>query len=310
MAELAQQAKMVTPLQPTPVDNAPASVSVTSFRLPGFDPDKISFAVTEWLEDATRLKTDDGLELHHDRLNPYKVLTIKNDDQNNINVSGMDEQNVQLHHIATGVPGGNGKVERVMRTVFNLLRATLTAEKEKTRVDTLPDIENNINTTVHSSTGFSPMTLQFGTNPRLPATQQFLGDAISTENVVGDPDATLTQAREQITGIGRARAVKFDSSRFAAKLFGVGDLVAVEDSQVAGGGKLKPKYSGPYTVRKVLMNERYLLWKKGKRTTVAAHEQQHKYHVNNTQLKPTTLIFLNHLFGFEELVLTHIWLCS
>jgi hypothetical protein len=74
------------------------------------------------------LKTDDGLELHHDRLNPYKVLTIKNDDQNNINVSGMDEPNVQLHHIATGVPRGNGKVERVMRTVFNLLRATLTAE--------------------------------------------------------------------------------------------------------------------------------------------------------------------------------------
>ncbi|CAH1367029.1 unnamed protein product [Tenebrio molitor] len=194
------------------------------------------------------LKTDDGLELHHDRLNPYKVLTIKNDDQNNINVSGMDEPNVQLHHIATGVPRGNGKVERVMRTVFNLLRATLTAEKEKTRVDTLRAVENNINTTVHSSTGFSPMTLQFGTNPRLPATQQFLGDV-------------------------RARAVKFDSSRFAAKLFGVGDLVAVEDSQVAGGGKLKPKYSGPYTVRKVLMNERYLLWKKGKRTTVAAHEQ-------------------------------------
>jgi hypothetical protein len=256
------------------------------------------------------LKTDDGLELHHDRLNPYKVLTIKNDDQNNINVSGMDEPNVQLHHIATGVPRGNGKVERVMRTVFNLLRATLTAEKEKTRVDTLRAVENNINTTVHSSTGFSPMTLQFGTNPRLPATQQFLGDAVSTENVVGDPDATLTQAREQITRIGRARAVKFDSSRFAAKLFEVVDLVAVEDSQVAGGDKLKPKYSGPYTVRKVLMNERYLLWKKGKRTTVAAHKQQHKYHVNNTQLKPTTLIFLNHLFGFEESVLTHIWICS
>jgi hypothetical protein len=43
----------------------------------------------------------------------------------------MSEQNVQLHHIATGVPRGNGKVERVMRTVFNLLRATLTAEKKE-----------------------------------------------------------------------------------------------------------------------------------------------------------------------------------
>ncbi|KAJ3625204.1 hypothetical protein MTP99_018766 [Tenebrio molitor] len=59
------------------------------------------------------------------------------------------------------------------------------------------------------------------------------------------------------------------------------------------GESARPPITGispyTYTVRKVLMNERYLLWKKGKRTTVAAHEQQHKYHVNNTQLKPTTL---------------------
>jgi hypothetical protein len=38
---------------------------------------------------------------------------------------------VQLHHIATGMPRGNGQVERLMRTVFNLLRASLTAENEK-----------------------------------------------------------------------------------------------------------------------------------------------------------------------------------
>lgn len=47
----------------------------------------------------------------------------------------------------------------------------------------------------------------------------------------------------------------------------------VEDSQLAGGGKLKAKFKGPYTVRKVLPNERYELHKKGQRTTVAAHEQ-------------------------------------
>jgi hypothetical protein len=40
------------------------------------------------------VKTDDGLELHHDRLNPNKVLTIKKDDLDNINVSGLDEQSV------------------------------------------------------------------------------------------------------------------------------------------------------------------------------------------------------------------------
>jgi hypothetical protein len=38
------------------------------------------------------VKTDDGLELHHDLLNSSKVLTVKNNDLNNINVSGLDEQ--------------------------------------------------------------------------------------------------------------------------------------------------------------------------------------------------------------------------
>jgi hypothetical protein len=99
--------------------------------------------------------------------------------------------------------------------------------------------------------------------------------------VVVDPDAALTQAREQITRIGRGWDVKFDSTRFAAKLFQVGDLVAVEDSQVAGEGKLKPKYSGPYTV---LMNERYLLWKKGKRTTVAATNNSEAGQLTTTQV--------------------------
>ncbi|CAH1380935.1 unnamed protein product, partial [Tenebrio molitor] len=32
----------------------------------------------------------------------------------------LSEQQVELHHIATGMPRGNGQVERVMRTVFNL----------------------------------------------------------------------------------------------------------------------------------------------------------------------------------------------
>ncbi|KXZ75691.1 Retrovirus-related Pol polyprotein from transposon 17.6-like Protein [Tribolium castaneum] len=88
----------------------------------------------------------------------------------------LSEQGVKLHHIATGVPSGNGKVERLMRTVFNLLRATLTAEKENTCTVAIAAIEHNLNSTVHSATGYVPAVLQLGINPRLVATQQFLGD--------------------------------------------------------------------------------------------------------------------------------------
>lgn len=188
----------------------------------------------------------------------------------------LDEQKVQLHHIATGVPRGNGQVERVMRTIFNLLRATLTAEKEHTWTTALAAIEDNLNSTVHSVAEFTPAVLHLGTNPRLAATRQFLGDAVATDNFV-DPDKAIAEARDRMINNSNKRAQQFNISHYCANLFNVGDTVAVKDSQLGGGGKLKPKYKGPYTVRSILPNERYALQKKGQRLTVAAHEQLRRW---------------------------------
>ncbi|KYB24603.1 hypothetical protein TcasGA2_TC031345 [Tribolium castaneum] len=114
--------------------------------------------------------------------------------------------------------------------------------------------------------------LQLGINPRLVATQQFLGDAPTSDHFV-DPDKAVADARVRMQENTKKHAHRFDATRFRSSLFLEGDKVAVEDSQLAGGGKLKAKYKGPYTVSKRLPNERYLLTKKGQRTTVAAHEQ-------------------------------------
>lgn len=109
----------------------------------------------------------------------------------------LSEHNVRLHRIATEVPRGNGQVERVMRTVFNLLRATLTDEKENTWTTTLVAIEDNLNSTVCSLTGYAPVVLQMGTDPRLTATRQFLGDGLPTDNFV-DPQQAVTEARVRL----------------------------------------------------------------------------------------------------------------
>lgn len=184
----------------------------------------------------------------------------------------LHEQNVELHHIATGMPRGNGQVERVMRTLFNLLRATLTGEKESTWTTAIPAIEVNLNSTIHSVTGFAPAVLQLGKNPRLPATKDFLGDATPADNFI-DPEEAVDLARRRISKRAKNRAQQFDASRYRTPSYAVGDVVAVEDSQLAGGGKLKAKFKGPYTIRTLLPNDRYVLNGKGRRTTVAAHEQ-------------------------------------
>lgn len=63
------------------------------------------------------------------------------------------------------------------------------------------------------------------------------------------------EARVRIQNNVRKGAQQFNATRRSASLFTPGD-VAVEDSQLAGGGKLKAKFKGPYTVRKVFPNER------------------------------------------------------
>lgn len=183
----------------------------------------------------------------------------------------LSEQDIKLHHIATGMPRGNGQVERLMRTLFNLLRSTLMAEKENTWVSALQQIETVLNTTIHSSTGFPPTVLHCGKNPRLPISQQFLPADAPAENFV-DPDKAVEAAKANLKCIAEKQAQHFNLARYAPKLFTIGDCVAVEDSQLAGGGKLKPKYRGPFKVCQILPNERYLL-QKGNRKTVAAHEQ-------------------------------------
>lgn len=105
----------------------------------------------------------------------------------------LSEQGVILYHIATGVPRGNGQVERVMRTIFSLLRATLTDKSENMWTSALAAIEDSINATVHSVTGYPPAVLHLGINPRLSATQQFLGD-FPTDDFI-DPDKAVAEAR-------------------------------------------------------------------------------------------------------------------
>jgi hypothetical protein len=70
--------------------------------------------------------------------------------------------------------------------------------------------------------------------------------------------------------IADAASRRFNVKRYKPVLFALGNQVAVEDCQHASGGKLRAKYNGPFVIKQILPNERYLLAKKGQKTTVAA----------------------------------------
>ena len=158
-----------------------------------------------------------------------------------------------------------------MRTVFNLLRATLVDKNENNWPKTLAEIEDNLNSTVHSMTGQIPAVLHLGVNPGLKATKKVFKN-ITMDNFI-DPDVAVKDARLRMENNCKKQSQRFNATRYRSTLFQEKDVVAIENSQVASGGKLKAKFKGPYSVLKVLPNERYLLLNKGKRSTVAAHEQ-------------------------------------
>lgn len=138
----------------------------------------------------------------------------------------------------------------------------------------LPDIENDFNVTINKSTGYSPHTLMFGETRRLRAADQLLADLPTRPDVI-DADVVNKQANERLKKITEQTVKNFNEKRVKAVPYSVGDKVAIQDSQLAGGGKLKPKYHGPFDIISCLPNERYAVQRVGgrRKITVVAHEQ-------------------------------------
>lgn len=192
----------------------------------------------------------------------------------------LKENNVELHLIATDMSRENGQVERIMRHIFNLLRSTLNSEKETEWATYLFQVEETINATVHSVTKVTPHQLMYGENPRLESTKIFFGELpIKTPGTAVNEDDIWSRLNER----NNERRQEFNKKRLAAKLFAVGNLVAVENTQLTDGNKLGRPYKGPRKIMKLLPNERYVLSAESRRTTVAAHAQLHAWPVETIE---------------------------
>lgn len=158
----------------------------------------------------------------------------------------------------TGVPRGNGQIERVNRSVLEIISKLSSSEPEKW-FKFVPNVQKAINSHIHESTRKSPFELMFGVRMNNECTSQIrqLLQEEMYESFDEERQHMRQQAKEDIELAQVTYKKHFDAKRKADYGYRVGDLVAIRRTQFTAGRKLASKYLGPYEVITVKRNGRF-----------------------------------------------------
>lgn len=193
------------------------------------------------------------------------------------------KEGIQHTLIVTGVPRGNGQVERVNRTLIPLLtKLSLANPGEWYR--NLESAQKYFNATPHRSINTSPFQLFFGTRMRAkndPQVREILEEEW-TASFEEERNETRERAKEAIEKIQAENKRNFNKRRKKAPNYQVDDLVAIKRTQIGSGLKLAAKFLGPYRITKVLRNDRYIVEK------IGSHEGPRETSTVADQMKPWT----------------------
>ncbi|GFW19924.1 retrovirus-related Pol polyprotein from transposon 17.6 [Trichonephila clavipes] len=194
-----------------------------------------------------------------------------------------DEENIQHLQIATGVPRGNGQVERIHRTLIPVLTKLSLDDSTKwyKYVDRLQRI---INSTICRSTKWTPFELLVGIKMRNKEDiliKDLLLEEIAKE-LLEQREFLRNDAKKNIETLQSENRKTYNRRRKKASIYKEGDLVAIQRTQFGAGLKLRPNFLGPYKVTKVNSKDRYEVEKVGQHegpnsTTTSADLMKHFY---------------------------------
>lgn len=165
-------------------------------------------------------------------------------------------KSIRLHIIATAMPRGNGQVERYNQTILEALRS-MGADMEDNKWDeSIPKIQQGINSTINKTTFTVPSEILFGYRIQTDSDKIISDD---DEQVI-DVTALRKKADSNIQKAALKQKEGFDKKRKEAKLYNVGDLVVIKIPSQSNDGKstkLLPIFKGPFQVIQSLGNDRY-----------------------------------------------------
>lgn len=169
------------------------------------------------------------------------------------------QNNIQHVLTAVATPRANGQVERLNKTVLNILLAT-TLEEERWD-ENVRAAQFSINNTVNKSTGRTPSKLLFGFEPRGGADILLREEVSKASTIIDDLMDERQRAYDQIVKAQEEQKRNFDKKRKKPRCYAEGDLVVIEkqEASTSKSKKLIPPYAGPMVVKAVLPNDRYLV---------------------------------------------------
>ncbi|GFW68412.1 hypothetical protein TNCV_1191111 [Trichonephila clavipes] len=175
-----------------------------------------------------------------------------------------DEENIQHLQIATGVPRGNGQVERIHRTLIPVL-TKLSLDDSLKWYKYVDRLQRILNSTISRSTKWTPFELLVGIKMRNKEDiliKDLLLEEMAKE-LLEQREFLRNDAKRNIETLQSENRKTYNRRRKKASLYKEGDLVAIRRTQFGAGLKLRPKFLGPYKVTKVNSKNRYEVEKVG-----------------------------------------------
>ncbi|GFX97025.1 retrovirus-related Pol polyprotein from transposon 17.6 [Trichonephila clavipes] len=168
------------------------------------------------------------------------------------------EESIEHIQITTGVPRGNGQIERMHETIIPVL-TKLTIEEPEKWFKHVHRLQRIMNSTTTRSTTFTPFEVLIGVKMKQKEylkIKHLLEDELS-EQFINKRDTLRNEAKENILCLQGKNKKQYNKHRKPAYNYKPSDTVAIQRTQFGTGLKLRPKYFGPYEVTKVNKHDRY-----------------------------------------------------
>ncbi|XP_037976041.2 uncharacterized protein K02A2.6 [Plutella xylostella] len=208
----------------------------------------------------TAKETVEKLRLHQkDYGNPTRYITDKG-----AAFTGQEfkdycqEEGIQHHAVTTGIPRGNGQVERVHRIIISVL-TKMCIEEPTHWYKHVSKVQRVINGTYQRSINTSPFNLLTGTKLKQKEDIKLIEllDEECRQHFMERRDNVRQAAKVQILKVQEENRRTYNRKRKEALDYVVGDIVAIQRTQFGNTLKLKPKFLGPYQVVKKVGKGRY-----------------------------------------------------